>query len=164
MTNFSLWKQTEQSDHLLQTTQWHLMTPTCNFINMASLPFKRKFYNHFQYRTCALVWELTVPQWIIWIISFHWMKRLDYVCEERHKKTCLPRTCENKGADQLRSNCAKRQCLCFRYGIFSTSCSHNFKRLAIFYGSYSSVCVDPVLKPRRPLRGSCIFVNTEINI
>ena len=34
--------------------------------------------------------------------------------EPRHKKTrfCL---CENKGADQLRSNCKADQRLCFRY-------------------------------------------------
>ena len=34
--------------------------------------------------------------------------------EPRHKKPafCM---CENKDADQLRSNCAVDQCLCFRY-------------------------------------------------
>ena len=40
-------------------------------------------------------------------------------------------TCENKGADQLHSNCPADQRLCFRY---STTCSliQNFKLLAIY--------------------------------
>ena len=38
--------------------------------------------------------------------------------------------CENKDADQLRSNCAADQRLCFRYT--STSLTRKFKPLAIF--------------------------------
>ena len=59
--------------------------------------------------------------------------------------------CENKGADQLRSNCAADQRLCFRY-ITSTiprppkyeiSTSSHLLRL------HSPVCVGPGRKPRR---------------
>ena len=32
-----------------------------------------------------------------------------------HEKICLLHSCEKKGADKLRGNCAAHQCLCFRY-------------------------------------------------
>ena len=35
--------------------------------------------------------------------------------EPRHKKTCVLHICENKGTDQLLSNCAADQCFCFCY-------------------------------------------------
>ena len=55
--------------------------------------------------------------------------------------------CENKGADQLRTNCEADQRLCFRY----TDAQSFLLRM------YRPVCVRPDRKPRRPVfsrRGS----------
>ena len=46
--------------------------------------------------------------------SAGWFKPCWVLHEPRHEKTCFLH-CENKGADQLRSNCAADQHLCFRY-------------------------------------------------
>ena len=58
--------------------------------------------------------------------------------------------CENKDADQLRSNCAADQRLCFHY-IDSTipllSKSENFKLLAIFFGHTVRFVSDLVENP-----------------
>ena len=67
--------------------------------------------------------------------------------------------CENKDADQLRSNCAADQRLCFRYRdstipLLSKSEIQASNRLLWLY---SPVCVGPGRKPRRPVfsqRGS----------
>ena len=71
--------------------------------------------------------------------------------------------CENKGADQLRSNCEADQRLCFRY-TDSTWIVHvlfllnpKFQASMLLLGLYMSVCVRPGWKPRRPVfsrRGS----------
>ena len=68
--------------------------------------------------------------------------------------------CENKDADQLHSNCATDQRLCFRY-IHSTipllPVNSKFQASSHLLWLYSPVCVGPGRKPRRPVfsqRGS----------
>ena len=67
--------------------------------------------------------------------------------------------CVNKDADQLRSNCAADQRLCFRY-TDSTSLYYlnpKFQGSSHLMRLYSPVCVEPGRKPRRPVfsqRGS----------
>ena len=67
--------------------------------------------------------------------------------------------CENKDADQLRSNCAADQRLCFSY-IDSTIPllpKSDFLAFSHLLWLYSPVCVGPGRKPRRPVfsqRGS----------
>ena len=62
--------------------------------------------------------------------------------------------CENKDADQLRSNCAADQRLCFRY----TDCTipthylnPKFQASSHLLWLYSPVCVGTDRKPRRPV-------------
>ena len=68
--------------------------------------------------------------------------------------------CENKVADQLRSNCAADQRLCFRYTNSLQSLyflNLKFQAFSHFLWLYSMVCVGPGRKPRRPVfsqRGS----------
>ena len=63
--------------------------------------------------------------------------------EPRNEKTCFFHICKNKGADQLRGNCAADQRLCFRY-IENTNPllpeSENFKSLAIFFAVQLGLC------------------------
>ena len=56
--------------------------------------------------------------------------------------------CENKGADQLRSNCEADQRLCFRY-TDSIFLNPKFPVSSHLLCLYSSVCVGPGRKPRR---------------
>ena len=65
----------------------------------------------------GLYFILRFPKFVIFALS---KDETFGLCEERHEKTCFKRTCQNKDADQLRSNRANKQCLRFRYGIFST--------------------------------------------
>ena len=60
--------------------------------------------------------------------------------------------CENKDADQLRSNCAADQRLCFRIWIEQSLYYLNpkFKASSYLLWLYSLVCVGPGQKPRRP--------------
>ena len=58
---------------------------------------------------------------------------------------------ENKGADQLRSNCEADQRLCFRYTdstipLFSTL-NPKFQASSMLLCLYSLICVRPVRKP-----------------
>ena len=68
--------------------------------------------------------------------------------------------CENKDADQLRSNCAADQRLCFRYTDSTLSLYYlnpKFQASSHLLWLYSPVCVRPGRKPRRPVfsqRGS----------
>ena len=60
--------------------------------------------------------------------------------------------CENKDADQLRSNCAAYQRLCFRYTgttIPLLSKIQNFKPLAIFCGCTARFVSDLIGEPPR---------------
>ena len=58
--------------------------------------------------------------------------------------------CENKGADQLRSNCATDQRLCFRHTYRTIPLLQpSSHRLSLYM--YSTVCVGPVRKPQ------CLF-------
>ena len=49
---------------------------------------------------------------------------------------------ENKGADQLCSNCTADQPLCFRYTDSTIPPTHiqNFKILSLFYGCIGQLC------------------------
>ena len=51
--------------------------------------------------------------------------------------------CENKAADQLHSNCAADQRLCFPFTFYI----RNFKPLAIFYGCTARFVLDLVGNP-----------------
>ena len=66
------------------------------------------------------------------------------------------RLCENKGADQLCSNCTADQCLCFRY-TDSTMPTLLISKILKFYllWMYRSDCVGPGRKPRRPVFSHC---------
>ena len=56
--------------------------------------------------------------------------------------------CENKGADQLRSNCEADQRLCFRYTVqFLSFQNPKFPVSSVLLCLYSPVCVRPVRKP-----------------
>ena len=61
--------------------------------------------------------------------------------------------CENKGADQLRSNCAADQRLCFCYMDSAIPLLPKYKIQASSHLEwlYSLVCVRPGWKPRRPV-------------
>ena len=71
--------------------------------------------------------------------------------------------CENKDADQLRSNCAANQRLCFRYTDSTITLLPKFEISSLyshFMWLYSPVCVGPGRKPRRPVfseRGSYLL-------
>ena len=59
--------------------------------------------------------------------------------------------CENKGADQLHSNCKADQSLCFCYTDSTISLlpkSDNFKLLAIFCGSTDQFVSDLIGNPK----------------
>ena len=81
------------------------------------------------------------------------LSKLRYLSKMSHhirKSTiCI---CENKGADQLRSNCEADQHLCFRYRDsaipFLLKSQTNFMLLACFCNLYRLVCVRPGLKPK----------------
>ena len=72
--------------------------------------------------------------------------------------------CENKGADQLRSNVSAKLISAF---VFATRIVHflfllnpKFQASMLLLGLYMSVCVRPGWKPRRPFfsrRGSLIL-------
>ena len=65
--------------------------------------------------------------------------------------------CENKGADQLRSNCEADQRLCFRHSDSTISLLPKFQAFSPLRRLYRPVCVKPGRKPRRPIfsrRGS----------
>ena len=70
--------------------------------------------------------------------------------------------CENKGADQLRSNCEADQRLCFRYSDSTIPPLLNPKSQAsnLFLGLHRPVYVRRGRKPRRPvfLRRGSIFI------
>ena len=58
--------------------------------------------------------------------------------------------CENKDADQLRSNREADQCLCFRYIVqFLYFLNPKFQFLCHFPSLYSPVCVGPCRNSRR---------------
>ena len=71
------------------------------------------------------------------------------------------RICENKGADQLRSNREADQRLCFRYldSIIPLLPKSEISSSSHLLWLYSPVCVRPGRKPQRPVfsqRGSNI--------
>ena len=72
--------------------------------------------------------------------------------------------CENKDADQLRSNREADQRLCFRYT--DSAIPLLFQASSYILWLYSPVCVRPGRKPRRPVfseRGSIIKVGCKDN-
>ena len=76
--------------------------------------------------------------------------------DARKPDICL---CENKGADQLRSNCEADQRLCFRYSdsTIPLLLKSEISSFYSFLSLYRPVCVGPGRKPRRPVfsrRGS----------
>ena len=71
--------------------------------------------------------------------------------EPRYEKTGCFCICENKGADQLRSNCAADQLLCFRYIDSTILLNPKFQASSHRLWLYSPVCVGPGRKPRRQL-------------
>ena len=69
--------------------------------------------------------------------------------------------CENKDANQLRSNCVADQRLCFRYtdSTIPLLSKSEFQASSHLLWLYSQVCVGPGQKTRKPLfsqRGSYI--------
>ena len=65
----------------------------------------------------------------------------------RKRDFCL---CENKGADQLCSNCTADQRLCFRYKdrtIFFSTYVQNFKLLTFFWNCTGQFVLDLVVNP-----------------
>ena len=65
--------------------------------------------------------------------------------------------CENKCADQLRSNCEADQRLCFRYTDSTSPLFLEPKFSSLFLKLHRPVCVGPGRKPRSPVfsrRGS----------
>ena len=69
--------------------------------------------------------------------------------------------CENKGADQLLSNCEADQRLCSRHTDSKSLFFLNpeFQASSLLLRLYRSVCVRPGRKPRRPVfsrRGSYV--------
>ena len=72
----------------------------------------------------------------------------------RKRDFCL---CENKGADQLCSNCTADQRLCFHYSDSTISLlllfylNPNFQAASFLLRQYRPVCVGPGRKPRRPV-------------
>ena len=100
-----------------------------------------------------------------------------YLCKPHFQYTSLVMRkpdfciCENKDADQLRSNREADQRLCFRYmaWIVQSLFYLNPKLQASSHLLWlcSLVCVGPCRKPRRPVfsqRGSYISVNPIFNI
>ena len=83
--------------------------------------------------------------------------------EPRHKKTgfCL---CENKGADQLRSNCEADQRLCFRY-TDSTLSLFIKSEISSFYAASGTVhvglCQTWLETPRTGFLASRLKFNIE---
>ena len=78
----------------------------------------------------------------------------------RKRDFCL---CENKGADQLRSNCEADQRLCFRYSDSTIPLLLIAKISSLWPASVTvqAVCVGPERKPQRPVfscRGSFCFI------
>ena len=77
--------------------------------------------------------------------------------------------CENKEADQLRSNCEADQHLCFRYtdsAIPLLPKSKKFQASSHLLWLHSPVCVGPGRKPRRPVfsqRGSYKTLEAEVS-
>ena len=71
-------------------------------------------------------------------LNIQYMKKQDF---------CL---CENKGADELCSNCTAHQRLCFHFTfppvVTSSTYTQNFKIIAFLLD-----CVGPGRKPRRPV-------------
>ena len=75
-------------------------------------------------------------------IKLHYMSHL-----MRKPTICI---CENKGVDQLRSNCEADQRLCFRYSasaIILFYLNPKFQASSSFLRLYRPVCVGPVQKP-----------------
>ena len=74
--------------------------------------------------------------------------------------------CENKDADQLRGDREADQRLCFRYtnSTIPLLLNPKFQASSHLLGLYSSVCVRPGRKPRRPViskRGSIGLTGSE---
>ena len=83
------------------------------------------------------------------------MKLLDYV-NNVTKKPALYEHVKTK-AQISSAVIARLRSAFFRY-IFSTSCSHNFKTPATFYGSHRSVSVEPDRKPQRQIFLGHVFL------
>ena len=63
--------------------------------------------------------------------------------------------CENKGADQLRSNCEADERLCFRYMNSTIPLLFVSKISSILLLLHMLVCVRPGQRPRRPVFSRC---------
>ena len=76
--------------------------------------------------------------------------------------------CENKGADQLRSNCAADQSLCFRFkdSTIPLLPNPNFQASSNLLRMYSPISVEPGRKPRRQvfMRHGSLSATVVINI
>ena len=58
--------------------------------------------------------------------------------------------CQNKGANQLCSNCTAHQCLCFRF-VDSSNLNQKFQASSYFLWLYRPMCVRLGRKPWRPV-------------
>ena len=84
--------------------------------------------------------------------------------ESHHEETCILHICKNKDTDQLRSDCAADQCLCFRY-IDSTipllSKSEFSKPLTIFSGCIARFVSELVRNPEDNFSNEAAHVCTS---
>ena len=70
--------------------------------------------------------------------------------------------CENKGADQLRSNCEADQRLCFRYSDGTIPLLlWKFQASSSFLCLYRLVCVGPVRKPHCWFSDEAAYMSCE---
>ena len=101
------------------------------------------------------------------------------MCTKLYKMSLVMRNlafgiCGNKSADQLRSNCAADQRLCFRYmdSTIPLLPKSEISSSSHLLWLYSPVCIGPSQKPRRPVfsqRGSndilhqtCIVISISL--
>ena len=91
---------------------------------------------------CFIFYHVTQPNWHIYYLS-RVVRKPDF---------CL---CENKGADQLRSNCEADQRLYFRNKVSKISLLLKSEISSLLLRLYRPVCVRPGRKPRRPVFSCC---------
>ena len=99
--------------------------------------------------------DMLFQQYVCCIWFDYELKRIKLSCIMRKPDFCL---CENKGVDQLRSNCEADQHLFFRYK--DSTISLLLKSQILSFCLYRPLCVRSGRKPRRPvLRHSSIILN-----
>ena len=94
----------------------------------------------------APYFRMSVKQKEYLMASFHLVSKTPHMSRIMRKPAiCI---CENKGADQLRSNCEADQRLCFRYTVpFFYFLNPKFPVSSHLLCLYSLVYVQPVCKP-----------------